>query len=82
MENEIFISKTVHNTVAIYIPHSWISTIDNTSWAMICVAMESWAVWKTNIGNTHTGWEFTKEFTPEMIQLAFKKVAGITAKIQ
>lgn len=78
---KIFISKTVHNSVSLYISKDEIENMDNTLWTMITIAMESWAVWKTNIGDTHTGWEFTKEFTPEMIQLAFKKVSGIRAEI-
>jgi len=78
---KIFISKTVHNTVSLYIAHDEITNLDSTLWSMIIVAMESWAVWKTNIGDSHTGWEFSKEFTPEMIQSAFKKVSGITAEI-
>lgn len=55
--------------------------MDSTLWSMIIVAMEYWAVLKINIEDSHTGWEFTKEFTPEMIQSAFKKVSGITAEI-
>ncbi len=75
------ISKTVHNTVSIYIPYQWIESIDNTSWSIIIVAMESWAIWKTSIGETHTGLEFSKEFTPEMIQSAFHKASGFKADI-
>lgn len=80
--NEIFISKTVHNTISIYIPYEYIQNINSSLWGMICIAMESWSIWKTNISDTHIGFEFSKDFTPEMIQIAFKKVSGATAIIK
>ena len=81
MKKTPYISKTVHNTVSIYIPYDWIPTVNQTSWTSIIIAMESWSVWKTNIGNEYTGWEFSNEFTPEMIKNAFKKVSGINIEI-
>ncbi|MFW6243359.1 MAG: hypothetical protein ACOC2W_04300 [bacterium] len=76
-----YITKTAHNSITIMVPFEWVDTINNTQWATIIIAMETWAVWKTNVSSTHTGWEFSKEFTPEMIQQAFKKCSGETPEI-
>lgn len=81
MKQEIFISTTTHNTVSIYVSYKSIEEMDSTLWSMIIIAMESWAVWKTSIGVEYTGWEFSKDFTPQMIQNAFKKVSGILVPI-
>jgi hypothetical protein len=76
-----YITKTVNNTFAIFIPYEWIETINATQWTSIIIAMESWAIWKKNIEPNYTGWEFSNELTPESIQHAFKRCSGETAEI-
>jgi len=81
MYQEIFISKTAHNTVSLYISYKTISEMNSSLFTAITIAMESWSIWKTTIDDTYTGWEFSKDFTPEMVQNAFKKVSGILIPI-
>lgn len=81
MHQGIFISTTTHNTVSLYISYKNIEEMDNSLFTAITIAMESWSIWKASIDDTYTGWEFSKEFTPQMIQSAFKKVSGILIPI-
>ena len=76
-----YITKTINNTFAIFIPYEWIETINATQWSSIIIAMESWAIWKKTIEPNYIGWEFPNELTPELIQRAFKKCSGITVEI-
>ncbi len=76
-----YITKTVHNTFGIYVPIEWIETISPTQWTTIIIAMESWSIWKTNIEPDYTGWEFSNEISPEMIQNAFFKCSNFKPEI-
>ncbi len=77
---EIFISKTVHNTVSLYVSKTYYAReVELKDFAF--QTMDRLCVWHTNIVDSHTGWEFSKEFTPETIQLIFKRLTGVIVEI-
>lgn len=83
-KKEAFISETVHNTVSIYVKKDILPEIPKLDdfWGI----MEKLSIWKTNIGDTHTGrkytgWEFNLIYSPTVLQDIVKRITGVTVEI-
>jgi hypothetical protein len=62
----IYIEKTRSNTTSLYI-HKDLHKSYEQSKQFAFIAMDRICLWHTSIGDTYIGFEFDKEFTPEIV---------------
>lgn len=79
---DIFITKSIHGTINLYISKEIIKSMDSNKFTAMDLAMEAFSIWRSNIEDTHIGWEFSKEFSPKLLKTALRKLTGLIAEME